>query len=169
MAEDISNYDDVTIYGLSPERQQELLDKQFECVFIWTNKAGHGIGVVMSCIFRDGSVWLTAARQRARIKAIQRDPRVSVVYSSTGTDMGPSKTITFKGHVTIHEDEATKGWFYPQFAAATQNPAMDAETFVKFLDTPDRVILEVVPEKTITFDGDKMVELTTQAVAAGEI
>ena len=51
--------------------------------------------------------------------------------------MGPSKTITFKGCVKIHDDEATKSWFYPEFAAATQNPAMDVDTFVKFLDTPE--------------------------------
>jgi hypothetical protein len=97
MTDNIRNYDDVTIYGLSDERQKALLEKQSECVFIWTNKEGHGIGVVMSCIYRNRSVWLTAARQRARIKAVQRDPRVSVVYSSLGTDLEPSKTITFDG------------------------------------------------------------------------
>ena len=35
-----SNYDDVRVYGMDSDREQELLAKQKECTFIWTNKAG---------------------------------------------------------------------------------------------------------------------------------
>ena len=79
----MQGYEDVTLYKLTPERERELVDKQIECNFIWTNKEGHGIGVIMNYVARDGSIWLTATRQRARIKALQRDPRASVVISST--------------------------------------------------------------------------------------
>ncbi|MCB1702410.1 MAG: hypothetical protein KDI14_16435, partial [Halioglobus sp.] len=81
----MQGYEDVTLYKLTPERERELVDKQIECNFIWTNKEGHGIGVIMNYVARDGSIWLTATRQRARIKALQRDPRASVVISSMGT------------------------------------------------------------------------------------
>ena len=151
----MQGYEDVTLYELTPEREKELVDKQIECNFIWTNKAGHGLGVIMNYIAKDGSIWLTATSQRARIKALKRDPRASVVISSMGTDMGPGKTITYKGRVKLHEDEATKGWFYPAMAEIiSPYPAPTVEAAIQHLDTPLRVVIELIPEKAIKFDGD---------------
>lgn len=151
----MEGYEDVSVYTLTPERERELIEKQIECSFIWTNKAGHGIGVVMNYVARDGSIWLTATSQRARIKALRRDPRASVVISSMGTDMGPGKQVTYKGTVVIHDDQATKDWFYPAMAnIISPYPAPTPEAALQHLDTPLRLILELVPEKTIAFDGD---------------
>jgi general stress protein 26 len=151
----MQGYEDVTLYQLSDAREQELLTKQVECNFIWTNKAGHGLGVIMNYVARNGSIWVTATSQRARVKALRRDPRASVVISSMGTDMGPGKTITYMGRVIIHDDQATKDWFYPAMAKIiSPYPAPTVEAAMKHLDTPLRVVLELVPEKTIKFDGD---------------
>jgi general stress protein 26 len=156
MAEqELQGYEDVTLYQLSDAREKELLEKQIECNFIWTNKAGHGLGVIMNYVARNGSIWVTATSQRARVKALRRDPRASVVISSMGTDMGPGKTITYMGRVIIHDDQATKDWFYPAMAnIISPYPAPTVEAAIKHLDTPLRVILELVPEKAIKFDGD---------------
>ena len=153
----MEGYEDVTTYRLSPEREQELVDKQIECNFVWTNKAGHGLGVIMNYLSRDGSIWLTATRQRARIKALQRDPRATVVISSMGTDMGPGKQITYKGSVVLHEDQATKDWFYPAMAdLISPYPAPTPEAAIAYLDTPLRVVIELIPEMSLLFDGDKI-------------
>lgn len=161
---DKASYDDVSIYELTPEREKELLTKQVECVFMWGNKQGHPIGVIMNYIFHDGRIWLTATSQRARIKAIKRDPRVSVTISSMGTDMGAGKTVTYKGSVIIHEDQATKDWFYPALGELLNGyPATSVEAAVEMLDTPLRVILELVPEMAIKFDGDKVAAMSKQA------
>jgi general stress protein 26 len=156
MSEDsLQGYEDVTLYTLSPEREQELLDKQVECNFIWTNKAGHGTGVIMNYVAKDGCIWLTATSQRARIKALKRDPRASVVISSMGTDMGAGKTVTYMGRVELHEDQATKDWFYPAMAEIiTPYPSPTVEAAIKHLDTPLRVVIQLIPEKAIKFDGD---------------
>lgn len=155
MSDDLQGYEDVTLYQLSEAREQELLEKQVECNFIWTNKAGHGIGVIMNYVARNGSIWVTATSQRARVKALRRDPRASVVISSMGTDMGPGKTVTYKGRVIIHDDQETRDWFYPAMAEIiTPYPAPTVEAAMQHLDTPLRVILELVPEKAIKFDGD---------------
>ncbi len=159
-----ASYDDVSVYELTPEREKELLEKQIEANFIWANKEGHPIGVIMNYIYHDGKIWLTATSQRARIKAIKRDPRVSVVVSSMGTDMGAGKTITYKGTVIIHEDQATKDWFYPKMAELLDGyPAPSKEAAMQMLDTPLRVILELVPEMAIKFDGDRVAEMSRQA------
>jgi general stress protein 26 len=158
------NYDDVTMYGLSPERMENLLLKQHELTFIWCNREGHPLGVTMSYIWRHGRIWCTATEQRARMKALARDPRCSVVISSAGVDNDISQSITFKGHAILHKDQETKDWFYPDFARHANIPAPSPELFVQFLDTPARVIIEVVPELTISFDGGVMRDATTEAL-----
>ena len=165
---DMQGYEDVTLYGLTPEREQELLEKQNECNFVWTNKSGHGLGVIMNYVAKDGSIWVTATSQRARVKALRRDPRASVVISSTGTDMGPGKTVTYMGTVTIHEDQATKDWFYPAMAEIiTPYPSPTVEAAIKHLDTPLRVILELVPSKAIKFDGDAISKASYDGTVPG--
>ncbi|CAH0993070.1 hypothetical protein SIN8267_03209 [Sinobacterium norvegicum] len=163
-SEKVENYDDVTMYGLTASKEELLLQKQNELTFIWSNKSGHGVGVTMSYIWRNGRIWCTATEQRARMKALARDPRCSVVISSAGTDIDVSQSITFKGTAVLHRDQATKDWFYPDFSRSVHSPAPTPEDFAKLLDTDCRIIIEVVPEKSIKFDGGKMREMTTAAL-----
>ena len=156
----IHDYEKVSIYFLDPEVQEELLSTQRECVFNWSTRDGWPLGVIMSCLWKDGRLWLTAGAQRHRISAVRRDPRCSVVVTSTGTSLGPGKTVTIKGRVTIHEDRETKDWFYPAFASHLNPDPAQADAFRKMLDSPLRVVLEVEPVKFITYDGVKMFKHT---------
>ena len=155
-AQELHNYERVSIYRLHAEVQERLLNAQTECVFNWSNSEGHPLGVIMSYVWRDGRIWLTAGAHRHRISAVRRNPKVSVVITSKGTDVGPSKSITIKGQCRIHEDRETKDWFYPALANALRPVREEAEKFESFLDSPLRVVLEVIPEKWITYDGIKM-------------
>lgn len=155
------NYDDVRMYAMDADREQELLSKQKECTFIWTNREGEPVGVIMSYIYRDGKFWLTATRHRKRIPAIRRDPRVCVVVTSLGTDMNFGKALTYKGTAVVHEGREVKDWFYPDFADAIRF-LEPPEIFVEFLDTEERVVIEVTPTKAITYDGDKMTAATAK-------
>ncbi len=174
MTEQTSNYDDVKQYRLDPDREQELVRSAGECVFCWANKAGHPLGVITAYVPHDGKIWMTATRERVRVKAIARDGRSSVVISSKGTPMGGGKTVTYKGHTVIHEDEQTKRWMYERLAQGMAASTDDGNSFtrglrpdlfVKFLDTPERVVLEFTPEMSIPFDGDKMARATAAAYA----
>ena len=107
-------------------------------------------------VWKDERFWLTAGAHRHRIEAVRRDPRVSIVVTSTGTKLGAGKSITVKGRASVHEDAATKTWFYPEFARHLYPKPDAALSFAKFLDSPLRIVLEVVPEKWITYDGTKM-------------
>ena len=75
MSEHPENYEDVTVYGLDDDVEEQLLLAHNECTFIWSNKEGWPVGVIMSYIWRNGRFWLTASSQRARIAAVRRDPR----------------------------------------------------------------------------------------------
>lgn len=176
MTEQATNYDDVKQYRLDPEREKELLHTAGECTFIWANKAGHPIGVITAYVPAKGKIWMTATKERVRIKAIARDGRSSIVITSKGTPMGGGKTVTYKGHTVIHDDSETKHWMYNLLAQGMAaegrqddgnqfTSGLDPDMFVRFLDTPERIVLEFTPEMSIPFDGDKMAQGTAQAYA----
>ena len=113
----MKDYEEVSDLTLGSEDREKLLRAQNECVFTWRRSDGWPVGVVMSYVWRDSKVWLTASRQRPRVAAVRRDDRVSVAVSSAGTKMPPA-TITIRGRCQIFDDAATKRWFYPALAAA---------------------------------------------------
>ena len=84
---------------------------------------------------------------------------------------GPNGAITFKGRAIIHDDEETKKWFYPALAYGpytragkegemTEAEKAAADAFVDRLNSPLRVVIEIVPEKWIMLDSDKMAKDT---------
>jgi general stress protein 26 len=150
--------EDVSPYTLSDERREQLLASQRECTFIWTSRDGQGVGVTMSYLFRGGAFWLATTAPRKRTRAVRRDPRVSVVVSSTGTDLGPSKSLTYLGTCEVLEDRKTKDWF---FRALVDRVFGDNEApkagFIATMDTPNRVILRVTPTRLVnSYDGDAL-------------
>ena len=161
-----ADYEDVTEWWLDNDAEEAMLGAQTECTFIWANKEGWPVGVIMSFIWRNGRFWLTASGQRARIAAVRRDPRVCIVVTSTGASAVPSRqTVTYKGVCRLHDDEDTKAWFYPELAAALHPDEKVQNHFARFLDSPRRVILEVEPTQRISFDGTKQQAATAEWIA----
>jgi general stress protein 26 len=152
----LKNYEEVSDLTLGKEDQERLLRTQNECVFSWRTSNGWPVGVVMSYVWKEGKIWLTASSQRPRVNAVRRDDRVSVAISSLGTGAPPA-TVTIVGRCAILQDAGTKQWFYPALAAALipNNPKRQTG-FAQMLDSPRRVIMSVTPERFITFDGRKM-------------
>ena len=151
------DWEDVRAYTLEEEQETELLARQTECTFIWLARDGHPMGVVMNYLAQDGRFWLTATEGRPRIAAVRRDPRVSIAITSKGSGIPVSRSLTYKGTCVVREDDETKAWFYPAFAARLRpgDPAK-AASFAAHLDSPGRVVLEILPERRIGFDSAKM-------------
>jgi hypothetical protein len=58
-------------------------------------------------------------------------------------------------------DRATKDWVYRAIATSLSGGQPDMlERFVKLLDSERRLVLEVVPERYITFDSSKLMAAT---------
>ena len=169
MSADLDNYELVSVYRLNESDQEQLLRESRECVFNWCTKDEWPMGVIMSCLWKDGRFWLTAGVHRHRISAVKRNPKVSVVVTSTGTAIGPGKTITVKGRCVVHEDRETKDWFYRDFSEHLRGPGEGAEAFEEMLDSPLRIVLEIVPEKFITYDGAKMMAHTAGTLDPSEL
>jgi nitroimidazol reductase NimA-like FMN-containing flavoprotein (pyridoxamine 5'-phosphate oxidase superfamily) len=151
------DFEDVTNFSLSADREATLLAKQTECTFMWTNAEGDAVGVIMNYVVRDGHFWLTGSGQRKRFAALRRRPRAAIAVTSRGTDIGTSLSLTYKGDVVLHEDDETKAWFYRALAERVRpgQPEQQA-AFAAHLDSPRRVVIEVVPELRIGFDSANM-------------
>lgn len=164
-----AHYEDLTDWGLDAADEEAMLAAQTECSFIWANREGWPVGVIMSFIWRRGRFWLTASSGRARIAAVRRDPRVCIVITSTGAHGVPRRqTVTYKGICRLYDDADTKAWFYPELAAALHPDPERARHFAQFLDSPNRVILEVEPTQRIGFDGTKQNAATSAWIQAAE-
>ena len=166
MAGDDFNYEDVTVYTLDNEDEERMLKLQTECTFIWANKEGWPVGVIMSYVWAKGCFWVTLTSQRARAPAMRRDNRCAVCVTSKGSKAGFNQTVTYKGLCEILDDDETKAWFYPALAEAL-NPADEQwqKNFAGFLDSPRRVIFKITPTQRIGYDGRKMGEATAKWVA----
>ena len=83
MAKAVDDYEMVSVYNLEDEDREALLSSHAECTFNWSTREGWPMGVIMSFLWKDGRFWLTAGAHRHRISAVRRDPRVSIVVTST--------------------------------------------------------------------------------------
>jgi hypothetical protein len=164
-----TNYEDVRAFTLDESDQQKLLETQNECTFVWSTRDGWPVGVMMSFVWRDGKVWLTSSVQRKRVKAVARDPRVSIIVSGMGTPLGAGKTVTLKGRCQLHDDPETAAWFYPALAEAVfPDNEVRQQRFIALLDSPGRVIFEVTPVASITHDVEKLARSASRARRAAE-
>jgi general stress protein 26 len=148
---EISSLKDASDYKLTDERQAKLLERELDCVFCWTNRDGHPIGITQAYVYQDGAFWMCTDSSRARARAIQRDPRSSVVVFSARR----SKTLSFKGVSEILEDRETIMWFLREVARRYDPADPQAQAaHVTAADHPGRVVIKFTPEKiTNAFDG----------------
>jgi hypothetical protein len=151
----IDDLEDLHALRLDEQGRQELLQTATECVFTFANPDGWPSGVVMSFLYAEDRLWLTAVAGRAHAEAIRRDPRVTVVVSNAGTGLPGRRMIALRGVAFLHADEPTKRWFLPRFAGKLA-PA-DPDAFARLLDSSQRVVVEVRPvQVTASHDSRKM-------------
>lgn len=153
----VDSYEDVSTFALAAGREVTLLATQTECCFMWTTTAGDPVGVIMNFVHHDGRFWLTCTRRRKRVPAIEARPRVAVAISSRGTDIGISQAVTYKGSAIVRDDDEIKAWMYRALAEKVRpGDAAKQAAFAGHLDSPGRVVIEVVPDRRIGFDSEAM-------------
>ncbi len=142
--------EDASAYVLSEQRRERILAEQIECTFCWTNREGHPIGITQAFHHFDGVFWMASETTRARVRAVRRDPRTSVVV----TAVGKSKSLSYKGMTQVIEDRDVVLWVLREIARRYDPDDPIAQgAHVAAADSPGRVVLKFVPEKmTNAFD-----------------
>ena len=161
------DYEDLTGMRLDDGALDDLLAAGGECVFNWTTKDGHPVGVVVAFVYHDGKFFTTCAERRKRVPALRARPQSGIVINNHG------KTATFKGESVVHAPgddgfEELKTWFYAKLSRVDEQPDDPyRQSFNKFLDSPHRVIIETDARLVVAFDVAKFQAFTLEAMAAG--
>jgi hypothetical protein len=125
----------------------------WKCVVAWVTKDCKPVACEMSYAILDGQIVLTSTSNRDKVKALRRNPAISLCFSTSGL-----KQVTVRGHVEISEDPAR----VRQWAEATvgQMPvplsAGAREREIQRYLSPDRLTFTVIVEKILSFDGAQM-------------
>lgn len=167
MSEPEVDYEDLTTMKLEEQALTELLAAGGECVFNWTTREGYPVGVVVAFIYHEGKFFTTCAERRKRVPALRARPQSAIVINSKG------KTASYKGDSIVHANgdpgfDELKNWFYPKLSRLDVAPDDSyRQSFAKFLDSPQRVIIETDARLVVAFDTAKFQAFTAKAMAAG--
>ncbi|MCP4905149.1 MAG: hypothetical protein GY910_09215 [bacterium] len=127
-----------------------VLETQDLCTFNWSTQEGWPMGTTVAFQWIDEKLWFSMDRSEARVRAIRRDPRVSLVLRTGG------QSVTVKGRVAFSEDLEVKRLVYrttgDKVARLTGGDS-SGESYAQYLEGKGSVVLEVIPEKWIAYDG----------------
>ena len=151
------NLENTKAFPLSDDLREKLLESAEECTMSWSTSEGWPMAISHIFLWHDGRIWTSTSGLKLRVKALRKRPLSCIVVSGAGNEVGQERSISIKTRVTVHDDRATKDWFYPAIAAKENpdNPDM-AKAFVGLLDSPNRVVIEHEPVKFISYDGIAM-------------
>jgi len=167
MSDEPIDYEDLAGMQLSDEELLDLVSAGGECVFNWTTRDAYPVGVVVAYLYRDGTFFTTCADRRKRVPALRARPQSAIVINRDG------RTATYKGESVVHANgdegfDELKTWFYATLSGAATDPDDPyRQAFAKFLDSPNRVIIETKARLVVGFDAGKFRAFTNEAIAAG--
>lgn len=158
MDDRLEDFEDVSRYPIDEADRDALLEAHRECAVVWSTRDGWPVGVMHLYLWHEGRFWVTCTARRKRVAALRARPRSSVIVP-----FPDERTLTARTLAIVHATPTEHArWFYPALARqvlAEQPEAVRREGidgFVARLESDDRVIVELVPQKWISFDGRKV-------------
>ncbi len=138
----------------------QLLVQQNECTLCWVKADGSPAATIVSYVWHEGSVWMTAVAGSGRVRALQRNPRAAVVVSGKGTPLGDSRCVSLQGTVQLREEHAIRDWFFPAFARAVLPGSLKgAAMMAGMMHSPENLVLQFTPQHVIPWDSHKQMAM----------
>jgi len=157
-ADRLEDFEDVSRYPIDDAARDRLLARHRECAVVWSTRDGWPVGVMHLYVWHAGRFWVTCTARRKRVVALRARPRSSVVVP-----FPDERTVTARTLAVVHATPTPHAdWFYPALARLTLAEQPEAvrregvEGFVARLASDDRVVIELVPQRWISFDGRKV-------------
>jgi hypothetical protein len=140
-------------YRLSDAEAWKLIESPpFYCVFSWVTREPAPVCCAMAYVVLDGRVLLTSTENRDKVKAVRRNPAVSLCFHRG------LRQVTLRGQAEVSSDaQLVQRWVAAHLDAWDRplTPEQRESETRRFL-SPDRVILAVRAEKLRSFDGAEM-------------
>ena len=137
---------------LTPEEQRAFLREQRKCALATIGPDGFPHLVAMNYACVDGAYVMTSYGKAQKVLNIRREPRVAVMIEA-GKNYAELRGIMVRGRCEILEGgEAVQAAFRAMAEARGETYAPRASGS----SAPKRVVLKVVPEKTLSWDHRKL-------------
>jgi hypothetical protein len=143
---------DISSYKLSNEEAWNLINNPpWKCVVAWVTKDFQPVACEMAYAILDGQIVLTSTSDRDKVKALRRNPAISVCISRPGL-----RQITVRGRVEISDDRGRVRQWAEAAADQLGISGIARRREIERYLSPNRVTLTVIVEQIRSFDGRKM-------------
>ncbi|MCC7411089.1 MAG: pyridoxamine 5'-phosphate oxidase family protein [Gammaproteobacteria bacterium] len=161
-----------TDYPMEAAEHDKLLNHNCYCEMAHVNKHGYPIVTPMFYVIRDGYVHMSSIQKyRRKVHDLEANPKVSVCIHNDGSNAWRQKAILIIGHAEVSYDEQLRKEIHwemiDKYWWELKDEKMRQNAFVG-IHTPNRVIIRVIPEKTMSWDFGKMVNAYEKGVWFGE-
>ena len=159
-------------YPLEIEEFDLLLRENAYCEMAHVNGRGYPIVTPMFYVIKDDNIMMSTIKNyRLKVGCLKENPKMSVTIHNDGTNVRHRKAILVMGQAVIHDDDELMREIHwkiidKYFFELTTDE--ERETAFEAVHTPLRCIIEVIPEKVMTWDLGKMLEAHDDGVWFGE-
>jgi general stress protein 26 len=161
-----------TDYPLEDDEFELLFRENAYCEMAHINKRGYPVVTPMFYVIKNDHLMMSSIKKyRHKVHHLEENPKMTVCIHNDGTNVRHQKAILIMGQAKLHDDDAMMReihWMIIDkyfFELTTDEERQNAFTAVH---TPLRCIIEVVPEKIMTWDLGKMLEAHDEGVWYGE-
>lgn len=161
-----------TDYPMEVDEFDLLFRENAYCEMAHVNKRGYPIVTPMFYVIKDDHVMMSSIKKyRHKVHHLENNPKMTVSIHNDGTNVRHQKAILIIGQAKIHDDDALMREIHWQiidkyfFELTTDE---ERQTAFEAVHTPLRCIIEVIPEKIMTWDLGKMLEAHDEGVWYGE-
>ena len=136
---------------LTPDEQAQFLREHRKCALATLDRDGFPHVVAMNFTARDGVFYMTSYGKAQKVLNARRDSKVALMVE-TGSAYAELKGVMVRGDCEILDDAAAVGQVFAWMAEdrGERRPAGAARS------APKRVVMKIVPRKTVTWDHSKL-------------
>ena len=138
---------------LTAEEQAAYLRANRKCALATLDQDGFPHVTAMNFVMRDGAFYMTSYGKAQKVVNIQRNPKTAIMVE-TGSMYAELKGVMVRGECQIIDSEDAVhqvwAWSAEERGETYKRPAGASSS------APKRVVLKIVPEKTISWDHSKL-------------
>lgn len=155
-------------YPMEKDEFDLLYHMSAYCEMGHVNRRGYPVVTPMFYVIRNDNIMMSSIKNfRHKVGCLQENPKITVTIHNDGTNVRHQKAILVMGQAVIHDDDALMRDIHWKiidkyfFELTTEE---ERQTAFEAVHTPLRCIIEVVPEKILTWDLGKMLEAHDEGV-----
>ena len=161
-----------TDYPMELDEFDLLFRENAYCEMAHVNKRGFPVVTPMFYVIKNDHIMMSSIKKyRHKVHHLKNNPKMTVCIHNDGTNVRHQKAILIMGEAEIHDDDALMReihWMIIDKYFFELTTDEERAAVFEAVHTPLRCIIEVIPEKIMTWDLGKMLEAHDPGVWFGE-